>query len=218
LFRWFFRILLALAILAALVAAAGLLLIDTITREALIKHLRARTGMEAEIGAVHVGLLSPTLSIQGLKLYNAADFGGTVCLNMPELHVEYDAAAFRARQLHLTLLRVDLEELSVLSDQRGRMNFDVLKQSSKRLAARDHAASRLRFTGIDALNVTLGKCFISNLASGRKEEIDFGITNQILRNVKTDDDLAPLGLAAVRHGQGDASVDLEALLKDLMTP
>jgi hypothetical protein len=55
-------------------AVAIILLLDTITKEIIVSRLRARTGMEAKISAVHVGLLSPTISIEGLKLYNTAGF------------------------------------------------------------------------------------------------------------------------------------------------
>jgi uncharacterized protein involved in outer membrane biogenesis len=221
--RWLCRIVLALVILAVIVAVAGILLADTIAREILISRLRSETGMEAKIRAVHVGLLSPTVSIEGIKLYNTAEFGGSVCLDLPELHIEYDAAALRSRQLHLTLLRLDLAELSVVLDKQGRMNFDTLREKSQKSSPQKKQAGSFKFTGIDTLNITrLGKFRRSDLASGREEVIDFGLKNQILRHVKTAADLAPLGLAAVLHGKvsasGGADLDLGALLKNLVAP
>ena len=220
LFRWLVRIVLGLILLALAGAVVIILLLDTITREILVSWLRSETGMEVKIGAVHVGLLSPTISIEGFKLYNPADFGGSACMDMPELHIEYSPSALRARQLHLTLLRLDLAELSVVLDKRGRNNFDALKQKDKQNAGRKHSAAELKFTGIDVLNITLGKFRLSNQASGRGEEIDFGIKNQILRNVKTEADLAPLGLATLSHGKatstGDADIDLSQFLNSLM--
>jgi uncharacterized protein involved in outer membrane biogenesis len=219
LFRLLFRLALALAILAVVAAVAIILLLDTIAREILAGRLRSRTGMEAKISAVHVGLLSPTVTIEGFKLYNTADFGGSVCVDIPELHIEYVPSALRARQLHLTLLRLDLAELSVILDKRGRNNFDTLKEMGRKKGGGGNPAGRLEFTGIDTLNVSLGKFHFSNLASGRGEEIDFGIKDQILRNVKTQSDLVPLGLMALSHGQalssGDVSADLGKLLGGL---
>jgi uncharacterized protein involved in outer membrane biogenesis len=220
LFRWAFRIVLGLIILAVVAVVAVILLLDTITKEILVSRLRAQTGMEVKISAVQVGLLSPTLSLEGLKLYNTAEFGGSVCLDMPELHLEYDPSALRARQLHLTLLRLDLAQLSVLLDKSGRNNFETLKKKSKETTGRKKSADKLKFTGIDVLNVTLGKLRVANLASGRDEEIDFGVKNQILRNVKTEADLASLGLAMLSHGKatskGDTNMDLSQLLDSLL--
>jgi len=220
LFRLLFRLALGLAILAVAGAVAVLLLLDTIAREILASRLRSRTGMEVKISAVHVGLLSPTVTVEGFKLYNTADFGGSVCLDMPELHIEYDPSALRARQLHLTLLRLDVAELSVVLDKRGRNNFDTLKEKGREKGGRRNPAVNLEFTGIDVLNVTLDKFRLSNLASGRGEEIDFGIKNQILRNVKTGADLVPLGLAALSRGKasssGGAGGDLGKFLDNLL--
>jgi uncharacterized protein involved in outer membrane biogenesis len=220
LFRWVFRIVLGLIILAVVGVVAVILLLDTITKEILVSRLRSQTGMEVKISAVHVGLLSPTISIEGLKLYNTAEFGGSVCLDMPELHIEYDPSALRARQLHLTLLRLDLTEISVVLDKNGRNNFETLKQKSKETNRRKKSGDKLNFTGIDVVNITLGKFLVSNLASGRGEEIDFGIKNQILRDVKTEADLASLGLMTLSRGKvtskGDAGMDLSQLFDSLL--
>ncbi len=220
LFRWAVRIVLGLLFLAVAGAVTVLLLLDTITREILVSRLRLQTGMEARISAVHVGLLSPTVTIEGFKLYNTPAFGGSVCMDMPELHIEYDPSALCARQLHLTLLRLNLADLSLAMDKQGRNNFNALQQKNKGSAPRANSTGKLKFTGIDVLNISLGKFHLSNLASGRGEEIDFGIKNQILRQVKTEADLAPLGVAALSHGKvtspGGADADLNQLIYSLL--
>jgi uncharacterized protein involved in outer membrane biogenesis len=220
LFRWAFRLLLGLIIVAVVGVAAGILLLDTIARELLVKRLHSATGMEVKINAVHVGLLSPTVSIEGLKLYNSADFGGAPCLDMPELHIEYDPSALRARQLHLTLLRLDLADLSVVVDKKGRKNFDPVRKKNKESAGRKTPSGHWQFIGIDVVNATLGKFQVSNMASGRGEEIDFSVKNQIVRNVKTWSDLAPLGVTTLSRGKaassGDANMDLSQLMESLL--
>jgi uncharacterized protein involved in outer membrane biogenesis len=220
LIRWVFRIVLGLILVAVASVVVMIILLDTITKEIIVSQLRSRTGMEVKISAVHVGLLSPTISIEGLKLYNTADFGGSVCLDMPELHLEYDTSALRARQLHVTLLRLDVAELSVVVSKGGRSNFEILKQKSKESGRHKNAVEKLKFTGIDVLNVTLGKFHLANLASGRGEEIDFGSKNQILRNVKTGADLSALGLTTLLQGKttssGDADVDLNQVIESLL--
>jgi hypothetical protein len=199
---------------------AALLLLDTLAKEIIVSRLRARTGMEAKVTSVHVGLLSPTLTIEGLKLYNTADFGGSICLDMPELHVEYDPAAMRNRQLHLTLLRLDIKELSLTVDKAKRSNFDVLKRKSKEPDKHKWEWEKLKFTTIDVLNVTLGKFHVNNLATGRGEEMDFGLKNQILRNVKTGKDLSPLGLSVLSRGKqtssGDGQLNLDQVVESLL--
>jgi hypothetical protein len=219
LFRWAVRIALAIVLLAMAVVVVMIILLDTITKEIIVSRLRSQTGMEVKLSAVHVGLLSPTISIEGLKLYNTADFGGAVCLDMPELHLEYDASALRARQFHVILLRLEVAELSVVVNKSRRNNFDILKQKSKESDKQKSSWEKLKVTGIDVLNVTLGRFRLADLASGRGEEINFGIKNQILRNVKTGADLSSLGLAAFSQGKtsstGNAELDLNQVLESL---
>jgi len=50
--------------------------------------------MDARIEKMEVGLATPTVNLEGLKLYNTADFGGGTFLEMPELRVEYVPAIF----------------------------------------------------------------------------------------------------------------------------
>jgi uncharacterized protein involved in outer membrane biogenesis len=220
LFRWAFRIVLGLIVLAVVAAVAVILLLDTLTKEFIVNRLRSQTGMEVKISSVHVGLLSPTLSVEGLKLYNTPAFGGSVCLDMPELHLEYDPHALRGRRLHVTLLRLELAEVSIVLDKSGRSNFEKLKQKSKDSTGHKSSGEKLKFTGIDVLNFTPGKLRISNLASGRTEEIDFGAKNEILRDVRPDADLASLGLTMLSRGnasaKGGADLDLSHLFDSLL--
>ena len=219
--RLFLRGLLYLFGAALVLALAAVLLLDTISKEVLTHRLRAATGMEVKVRSVHVGLLSPTLTIEGFKLYNTADFGGAVCLDVPELHVEYDRPAMRLGNLHLPLLRLNLASLTLVQDKRGRFNFSALKTKDKKSGGRSSADISLKFTGIDTLNLSLGIVRVSNLASGREQEINFALTNQVLHNVKSEADLGSLSMLLAMRGasaSGDSDIDLEPLLKALTAP
>jgi hypothetical protein len=219
LFRWVIRIAFGLIIMAIILTVAAILLADTITKEIIVSRLRSQTGMEVKVGSVHLGLFSPTLSVEGVKLYNTADFGGALSLDLPELSLEYDFSALRARQLHLKLLRLNVTELSVVVSKSGRMNFDTWKEKSKEEDKHKSASEKLKFVGIDVLNVTLGKFHVNNKRTGRSEEVNFGNKNQILLNVKTGADLSPLGLTTLLQSESmssrEANMDLNQVLLSL---
>jgi len=122
--------------------------------------------------------------------------------------------------LHITLLRLNLAEVSVVLDKNDRSNFETFKKKSKESTPHKQSTGKMKFTGIDVLNITLGKFLVSNLASGRQEEIDFGIKNQITRHVKPDADLASLGLTMFSRGKvtakGEPDMDLNQLLDGLL--
>src|SRR4026208_2402307 len=99
LFRWFFRIALATLVLLVVLVVIALLLKDVIAKNLAERNLRDSTGMDAKISNLEVGLLTPTLSMEGMKLYNPSEFGGGTFLDMPELRMEYIPADGRGRQL-----------------------------------------------------------------------------------------------------------------------
>jgi hypothetical protein len=216
LFRWAFRLALLLLVLTVLAVVAGILLMDTIAREALVSRIRKKTGMDVKISTVHIGLMSPTINIEGLKLYNRPEFGGSLCLDMPELHIDYDLSAFRARKLHLTLVRLDLAQLSILQTRDGRNNFDYTPPKKTKVAAKNvHVSGKFEFVEIDTLNVSFGKFRMSNTGTGSGMENTLNITNEILHHVKNMNDLAPLGIMALnRLGNSNFSTVLTGIVDD----
>jgi uncharacterized protein involved in outer membrane biogenesis len=216
LFRWALYLFIVMVVLLV----AAVLLLNTLAKQMLESRLRASTGLDPKIGSIDVGLLSPTITIENFKLYNTADFGGGIFIDMPELHVEYDLAAARSGALHFKLVRLDLAEVSLVQDKKGRMNSQgSQKRNGGASAGKKSSGSDLKFTGIDTLNLTLGKFHLSNLASGREEEIEFGIKNQISHNVKSASDLPNLNFLLARAGAGSSasnSLDLSGLLQNLI--
>jgi uncharacterized protein involved in outer membrane biogenesis len=211
-----------LFILLVVLAVAGVLLLDTIVKEVVESRLRASTGMDVRIGKIEVGLLSPTITIENFKLYNTAEFGGSLFLDMPELHLEYDRMAARSGHLHFKLVRLDLAEIALVQNKNGRLNVQAMEKKGREASGGEKSpvTVNVKFTGIDTLNLTLGKFRLSNLASGREEEIDFGIKDQLSHNVKSEADLQGLSfLLATRAGMASSStnspLDLSALLKTL---
>ena len=216
--RWVFRIALGLFIVVVLVVVAGILFLDTIVRNVLVSRMRESTGMEVKIDSVHVGLRSPTMTIKGFKLYNTAAFGGSLCLDMPELHVEYDRSALRAGTLHLPLMRLNLALINLVEDKHGKSNFEAMNMGADQSASHTNSLNGLDFAGIDTLNLSLGKLHVSNLRSGEEEDVDFAITNQIFHNVKSDADLTGVAaLMAIRSSgsAGHTNIDFSELLKTL---
>jgi len=219
--RWLFRIALALFIVGVAAIVAAILLLDTIVRDVLTARMRAATGMGVKISSVHVGLLSPTMTINGLKLYNTAAFGGSLCLDMPELHLEYDPAAVRLGMIHLPLVRLNLAQIDLVEDKQGRSNFDAIEKQGKQSAVHTNSINGFKFSGIDTLNLSLGKLHVSNLRSGQEEDVDFGIKNQILHNVKSEADLTGVAVLVALRGSssaGHSGMDLNELLKNLTLP
>jgi uncharacterized protein involved in outer membrane biogenesis len=208
--KFIFKWLLRLVILAVVLAVVFFLSLDTILRVVAENRIRAQTGLDAEIGKFHLGLLEPVVTIRNLQLHNPPAFGGTPFLNIPEIYVEYDRDALLKNQLHLTLLRISLGELDIVRNESGQTNLFALGVT---LPAKGAAGGRqelaefkqrtgLNFKGIDALNVSVGTVRFIDLKDPRNDrEQKIGIDNLVMKNVKTPADLAGLAvLIALRGG------------------
>ncbi len=197
-------------ILAVVLVVIFFLSLNSILRVVIEHNIRAQTGMEAEIGRFKLGLLAPTIEIQNLKIYNSPNFGGTPFLDIPEIHVEYDRAALAKREIHVTLMRFNLGELDIVKNQADQTNIFALgvtlpkKQSAENQAAVDFKKQTgYDFTGIDSLNVSIGKVkFIDLKDPQSSREQTIGLENIVIPNMKSQADLGGLEALVILRGNG----------------
>ena len=211
-----------LLILVALLVLLGVIVFiskDAITRKFLEETISARTGMETRIGKVTVGIANHGVTVENLKMFNKAEFGGLPFLDLPEVHVEYDVPAFEAHRIHLKLVRLTLAEMTVVLTPQGQMNVAGLeKKALDQLSQSRTNLDGYTFTGIDTLNITLGKAHVTLLGTtNAPQDYDFGIHNQIFTNLVTEDDFNAVGLTLMlRSGPlGQLLSNPKLLLKSL---
>ena len=186
----------ALRLFLAVVALIVLLLLskDTILRLIIENRIRARTGMEVKIGKYSSGIFSPVMTIENLRLYNTPEFGGTLFLEIPEIHFKLDTAALAHREIHVTLARFNVSELNVVHNEAGQTNlYSIVDSIHRRNPRRKHGEKwfgNFEFTGIDVLNITLGKGRLIDLKDNRNNcETVIDLRDQVFKNVNTDEDL-----------------------------
>lgn len=202
-FKWLLR----LFLLAVVLLVIFVLSLDTILRVVIKSRIRAQTGMNAEIGKFTLGLVEPTITIKDFKLFNPPSFGGTPFLDIKEIHVEYDRAALAKSELRITLLRFNLAELAIVKNQAGQTNiFSITTLPSVKPSGNSGKSftkqTGLEFTGIDVLNVSIGKAqFIDLQDQHNNREQVIGIENCVMKDVKQPTDLGGLALlVALRSG------------------
>ena len=198
LIRWAIR----LFIISIVLVVALVLLKDTLLKALMEYRLRSQTGLDVRIGRFEVGLSSPRLTMENFKLYNSAEFGGFPLVEIPELHLECDATALAFRRLHLKLLRLHLSEVNIVESKGGRTNIMVLRarlqEKSGPRSSDTNVGMGMKFQGIDTLNLTVGKVKYSSLRKPSSNlELDVGLQNEILTNVKSMEDLSGLLLKII---------------------
>lgn len=200
-FKWLFR----LFLLAVVLVVIFFLSLDTIIRVVMENRIRAQTGMDAQIGKFTLGLVEPTITIKDFKLFNPPSFGGTLFLDIKEVHGEYDRSALKQGELHVTLLRFNLAELDIVKNQAGQTNiFALATLPSVKKSGGGKSFSKqtgLEFTGIDVLNVSIGKArFIDLQDQKNNREQLIGIENCVMKDVKEPTDLGGLVLLVALRG------------------
>ena len=188
-FRWAFRFLL----LAVVLAIGMFLLKDNIARNLTEERIRRETGFDAKIGKLEFSLFSPRVTLENVVMYNPAEFGGSVFLNAPDVHFEYDRSKLALGKLHLTFLRLTLDEFHIVENQHGRTNLiDVLhKVAPEILGSGSVGGNRYTFAGIDTLNLSINEVRYTNLRlPKRNQEIKLALRNDLTHNLKTEQDVA----------------------------
>lgn len=192
-FRWLFRLCVALFILAVALAVIVVLLKDPIAKSLTERNLRQNTGMDAKISKMEIGLATPVVSLEGLKLYNTDDFGGSTFLEMPELRVEYIPDDVRSGKVRFKTVRLNLAEVHIVKNKSGKTNLEMMqKLSKKKSGEKDDGAGvpGVGFGGIDALYLTVGKIRITDESDPRNNDvIDVGVKDEVGRNLKTEADV-----------------------------
>jgi uncharacterized protein involved in outer membrane biogenesis len=175
--KWLLKWVCRLVLLLVLLAVILVLSLDSLVRSAVEQRIRTKTGLDARIGRLTVGLLSPEVTAENIRIFNSAEFGGTPFLDLPEVHLEYDRLALLRSKLHLTLLRINLAEVDIVKSDKGRTNVLTLKTTTR---TKSHPAARFDFAGIDVLNLSIGKVrFIDLKNPGQTHERIFGIQNRV---------------------------------------
>jgi uncharacterized protein involved in outer membrane biogenesis len=190
LFKWLFRIFVALFFVFIVLLVVAVLFKDVLAKSLAERNLRDSTGMDAKISKLEVNLGTPTVNLEGLKLYNTPDFGGSTFLDLPELRIEYVPDDIGGGKLHFKTLRLNLAEVHIVKNKNGKTNLEMLQNETKKKSAGKKPKTDLPgvdFGGIDTLYLTVGRIRITDESDPRNNEvIEVGIKDEVGRDLKDE--------------------------------
>ena len=109
-------------ILFILVIAARNFIVQTLVT----KGIEALAGVKVEMQKINIGLISPTVEISSLKVYNPSGFANRLMADIPLIYVDYDLGGFLKNRVHLNKIKIEIRELSVVLNEQGKLNFNSL--------------------------------------------------------------------------------------------
>lgn len=142
---------------------------DLTVKVALEKGMELVTGLKLRVSSISVGILNTSVGIRDLRLYNPAGYEDKIMLDMPEIYVNYDLAAFLRGKVHLEEVRIDMNEFVVVKNAKGELNLDSLnvvkaEKSGKKPA--QEAAGKAPEISIDKLRLKIGKVTYKDYSKG----------------------------------------------------
>lgn len=190
----------------------GLLSFDWIAKRTIQSRVNASGVAEVEIGSLNIGLLRPHLEVRDLKVFGQSQFGGVQLLDLPELRVEYDREALNRQELKLRLVRLRLNELTLMDGFAGGQTnmFQRLQGYSELIVAytnrlgeltnrvdldRAQRVGNATFRGIDRLELTLGRVRFVDMKDPLSEKVaTLNINRRVMTNIADLPGLAPLAM------------------------
>lgn len=164
-------------VLGLVVILIAVLLIgkNIIAKTVVTGGVKAVTGLELEIGKMDVGLANTLIGIDNMILYNPSDFTDRVMVDMPEIFVDYDLAAFFKGKVHLEEVRINLKELTVIKNKDGVLNLDSLKAAKSgeeaEKAEEEAEKGEKPEISIDLLKLKIGKVSYKDYSKGDKPKV-----------------------------------------------
>jgi hypothetical protein len=216
--------------------AFGVLLLVTlalslngIARRIARAQIQRITGMKTEIDSLKLSLRPPGVRINGFRLTNTPEFGGSTFLEIPELMVSADRDTARNGQFKLHDLRLNLARVNVVVDKSGRSNLDALQQRTEQERKRHElkrgtnapaAKAPQEFISIDRFELSLGELHsVDQRDPDATKSLQFNWTSEVMTNIASQNDLAfRLAMLGVTRGatmNGEKITDAISLLSIL---
>ena len=120
------KILVTVIVVFVLLTAVVVVGKNIIAKTILTKGLKAVCGLEFKVDSIDIGILSTSVEIKGLKVYNPAGFSDKLLADVPEIYLDYDLGSLFSNKLHLKELRVNVKELLIVQDNRTKVNLNSL--------------------------------------------------------------------------------------------
>lgn len=100
---------------------------DMVIKGAIQKGTELVTGLKLNMRSFNLGIIRSLVAIKEVKLFNPKGYPDKIMLDIPEIYVDYNLPAIIGGKLHLEKMRINLQEFSVVKNEKGELNLDSLK-------------------------------------------------------------------------------------------
>ena len=181
--------------LTILIVIVSLIFHDIAGKFYLNAFLRWSLGVPVETEKVHINLKEAQAEVRGLRLGNPAGFPDGTLVYIPKIFIDLDPFALLRSQIHIEELAIDCDDIRIVRDEDGDVNWLSLKPlKAKKSASQTQTGSASRgdsaaFFALDKLVLSLGAVSYVDLYAGIQKSMNLGVRDVLFENVNSFQDL-----------------------------
>lgn len=120
------------ALVMIIASFAGLVLFLFLTKNLIAKTIVERgaeraAGLRLRMDSLDLGILSTSIRISNLRVYNPYGYQDEVMVEFPNLYLDYSLPRMLRGELYFHDINLHLGQLTVITDEKSRLNLDWLK-------------------------------------------------------------------------------------------
>lgn len=157
------------------------------------KAVSSAAHVPVHIGRTQAKILSTSIRLEGLRVFNPAGFPEKVMLDAPLVSADYELPAIFKGRVHFKEIDVDLKELIVIKNRDGKLNVDVMKPTHKENAERKEKQKQTQekkkpmALQIDRLRLSIGRVVYRDYSGGQsspsEQVFDINIRDRIFTDI-----------------------------------
>lgn len=164
---------------------------DVLIKKGLVFVGEKIAGTTITLDHFSMSLMKQSIRLQGLKIYQPQGFTQQVMVNVPLVSVQWRMMEMlKGKGLHFSLVELDIQELTVIKNSAGEMNFNALKvvkeQQSKNPLSflKEDSAVDMKF---DLVRLNIGKVVSMDIDQQQKilniKEMNIYLKNKEFKRV-----------------------------------
>jgi hypothetical protein len=176
------KLLMKLVMLVVVVLVVLVLARNVVIKAAMETGARVVAGMPLSIQKFDLDIVHTVVDIEGLLLKNPAGFHDTVLVDIPKIFVAYARASIFSGKVHLKNIEFDMNQFTVVKNEKGELNLDRLKAlqgTQKAPAQTTQQKSKTQAKPIpiqiDMMRLKIGKVVYTDYSGGQPSTKEFRI-------------------------------------------
>jgi hypothetical protein len=144
---------------------------NTVAKFAVTKSVKALTGLKMNIASMDVSIVNTSISMNGMKLFNAPEYSDRIMVYMPEIHVDYNLGSILKGKTHLKEVKIQVKELNVIKSKDKKLNIDALNIVKESKRPEKSYKEKKTEVMIEKLSLKIGEVMYKDFSLGSKPEV-----------------------------------------------